>query len=109
LTQLDSAIKQADQALSVAEAAGMDVSEARLGQNEARDSLTKARVAIHSFKTDIIGPYVQAGLKTADQDLLAGRQAMVERNHRRAGLGVSLIAIAMMVAGLWLYIGKIES
>lgn len=108
LTQLDGAIKQADQALSVAEAAGMDVSEAQLGQNEARDSLTKARVAIHSFKADVVSPYVRAGLKTADKDLQAGQQAMVERNHRRIGLGLSLIAIAMMVTGLWLYIGKIE-
>lgn len=109
LTQLDGAIKQADQTLSVAEAAGMEVGEARLGQSEARDSLTKARVAIHTFKPDLVKPYVQAGLKTANKDLQAGQQAMVERNHRRMGLGASLIAISLMVSGLWLYIGKIES
>ncbi len=34
---------------------------------------------------------------------------MVERNHRRIGLGVSLIAIGIVLAGLWLYIKKIES
>lgn len=108
LTQLDTAIKQADQALSVAEAAGMDVSEARLGQNEARDSLTKARVAIHSFRSDVISPYIQAGLNTAGKDLKAGQDAMMERDHRRKGLGLSLIAIGMMVFGLRLYINKIE-
>lgn len=109
LTQLDTAIKKADQSLSVAEAAGMDVSEARLGQNEAQDSLTKARVAIHSFKPDVVRPIVQAGLKTADTDLRAGQNAMVEHNRRRMGLGFSLVAIGMVLAGLWLYIRKIES
>src|SRR5512146_980252 len=50
LTQLDGAIKKADLQLALAEAAGMEVGEARLAQNDAKDSLTKARVAIHSFK-----------------------------------------------------------
>jgi hypothetical protein len=108
LTQLDNAIQQADQALSIAEAAGMDVSEARLGQNEARDSLTKARVAIHSFRPDVIRPFIQAGLNTAGKDLKAGQDAMIERDHRRKGLGFSLIAIGMVVLGLRLYINKIE-
>ena len=38
-----------------------------------------------------------------------GDDAMVERNHRRIGLGICLIAIAFMLVGLWLYIGKLES
>ena len=108
LTQLDNAIKQADQSLSVAESAGMEVSDARLKQNEAKDSLTQARVAIHSFKSEVIAPYVQAGLATAAKDLQAGKDAMAERNHRRIGLGVALIAIAIMLMALWLYIRKIE-
>lgn len=108
ISQLDEAIKNADTTLAVAESAGMDVSEARLGQNAARDSLTKARVAIHSFKTDVVSQSAQAGLKAASKDLKAGQQAMVERNRRRIGLGLSLIAIAMVLAGLWLYVRKIE-
>lgn len=108
ITRLDESIKNADKALAVAEAAGMEVGEARLGQNEARDSLTKARVAIHSFKEQVVSQYVQTGLKVANKDLQAGQQAMVERNRRRIGLGLSLIAIAMVLSGLWLYIRKIE-
>ncbi len=108
LTQLDGAIKEADQQLAVAEAAGMEVSDARLAQNDAKDSLTKARVAIHSFKPEVVRLYVQAGLKIADKDLQAGQNAMIERNHRRIGLGVSLFAITLVLAGLWMYIKKIE-
>ncbi|MFP5210394.1 MAG: cytochrome c3 family protein [Acidobacteriota bacterium] len=109
LTQLNQAIKNADQALAEADAAGMEVSEARMAQSQARDSLTKARVAIHSFNKVLVDQDVQAGLKVANKSLQVGRQAMVERNRRRAGLGVSLIAIGMVLAGLWLYIRKIES
>jgi hypothetical protein len=87
----------------------MDVSEARLAQDQARDSLTKARVTIHTFQAALVNEDVQAGLKIAAKDQQAGKDAMVERNHRRIGLGISLIAIGIMLAGLWLYIRKIES
>jgi hypothetical protein len=87
----------------------MEVSEARLSQDQALDSLTKARVTIHSFQTALVDQDVQAGMKIASANLKAGQDAMVERNHRRIGLGVCLIAIAIMLIGLWLYIKKIES
>jgi hypothetical protein len=109
LTQLDRAVKDADRALRLAESSGMEVSEARLGQDQALDSLTKARVTIHSFQTALVDQDVQAGMKIASANLKAGQDAMVERNHRRIGLGVCLIAIAIMLIGLWLYIRKIES
>lgn len=108
LTKLDDAIRSADKALALAESSGMEVSEARLAQGQARDSLTKARVTIHSFRTDLVDQDVQAGLKIAAKDLQAGQEAMVERNRRRAGLGVSLVAIGMVLVGLRLYIKKLE-
>ncbi len=85
------------------------MSDARLAQDQARDSLTKARVTIHSFRTDLVDQDVQTGLKIAEKNLQAGREAMVERNRRRAGLGVSLIAIGMVLVGLRLYIKRIEA
>ena len=87
----------------------MEVSEARLGQDQARDSLTKARVTIHSFRKDLVDQDIQAGLKVAAKDLQAGKKAMVERNYRRVGLGISMIAIGTVLVGLRLYIKKIES
>jgi len=109
LSRLDDAIKGADQVLSVAESSGMEVSEARLGQDQARDSLTKARVTIHSFRTDLVDQDIQAGMKVAAKDLQVGKEAMVERDRRRVGLGISLIAIGIALAGLWLYVRKIET
>jgi len=105
---LDEAIKSANQVLGVAESSGMEVSEARLGQDQARDSLTKARVTIHSFRKDLIDQDIQAGLTIAAKNLEAGKKAMVERNHRRVGLAISIIAIGLVLGGLWLYIRKIE-
>jgi len=109
LSGLDQAIQRADQVLALAESSGMEVSEARMGQNQARDSLTKARVTIHSFRKDLVDADIQAGKKMAAQDLAAGQKAMAERNYRRVGLGMSLIAIGIVLAGLRLYINKIES
>ncbi|MGD0507294.1 MAG: hypothetical protein ABSA27_05825 [Terriglobales bacterium] len=106
---MDEAIKSADQILRIGESSGMEVSEARLGQDQARDSLTKARVTIHSFRTDLVDQDIQAGLKIAAKNLQAGKEAMVERNYRRLGLGISLLAIGMVLAGLRLYIKKIET
>src|SRR2546425_700467 len=109
LTRLDEAIKRADQVLGVAESSGMEVSEARLGQDQARDWLTKARVTIHSFRKDLVDQDIQAGLKVTAKNLQAGKQAMVERNHRRVGLGISLLANGLVLLGLRLYIKQIES
>jgi hypothetical protein len=108
LTQLDGTIRQADDALRVAESSGMEVSEARLSQDQARDALTKARVTIHSFQAGLVDQDIQVGMKIAAANLKAGKDAMIERNHRRIGLGLCLVAVAFMLVGLWLYIRKLE-
>jgi hypothetical protein len=48
-------------------------------------------------------------MKIAAANLKSGKDAMIERNHRRIGLGLCLVAIAIMLVGLWLYIRKLES
>ena len=109
LTHLDTAIKSADQILGIAESSGMEVSEARTEQDQARDSLTKARVTIHSFKTDLVEQNIQAGLKIAAKTHAEGQAALVERDRRRRGLGLSLGIILVVLIGLRLYIRQIEN
>ena len=109
LTSLDQAIKGSDRLLSVAESSGMEVSEARLEQDQARDSLTKARVTIHSFQEELVEADVREGLKIAAKTLEQGKAALVERNRRRRGLGFSLGAILLVLVGLLLYIRLIEA
>ncbi|HXJ07413.1 MAG TPA: cytochrome c3 family protein [Candidatus Acidoferrum sp.] len=108
LTKLDQSIKSADSVLGVAESSGMEVSEARLQQDQARDSLTKARVTIHSFQPKLIDQDIQAGLKIAAKDLQAGKAALSERDFRRKGLGIAVIFILITLVGLFLYIRQLE-
>jgi hypothetical protein len=108
LRQLDDSVKGADRLLGVAESSGMEVSEARLQQDQARDSLTKARVTIHSFQPPLVQEDIQAGLKIAAKDLQAGKDALSERDYRRRGLGVAVLFIFITLVGLFLLIRQIE-
>jgi hypothetical protein len=108
LAKLDASVKSSDTILNRAEADGMEVSQARLEQDQARDSLTKARVSIHSFNDDHVKQDVEAGLKIANKTYQEGKSALAERDYRRKGLGVSLLLILVVVLGLGLYIRKIE-
>ena len=86
----------------------MEVSEARLQQDQARDSLTKARVTIHSFQPQLIDQDIEAGMKITAKNLQAGKDALAERNYRRKGLGVTVVFILMALVGLYLYIRQLE-
>ena len=108
LTHLDDANKAADRLLNLAESSGMEVSQARLDEDQARDALTKARVTIHSFKPELVEQDIQEGLKIAAKNLQAGQAALAERDYRRKGLGFALVFIFLTVLGLFLYIRKLE-
>ncbi|HUK54330.1 MAG TPA: cytochrome c3 family protein [Candidatus Binatia bacterium] len=108
LLRLQGAIRDADAVLAVAESSGMEVSEARLNQDQARDALTKARVTIHSFRRELVDQDLQAGLKVTAVNLQAGEGALRERNYRRLGLAVSVIAILIVLFGLRAYIRLLE-
>lgn len=108
LTRLDEAIKDAHHVLSVAESSGMEVSQARLDEDQARDALTKARVTIHSFRQELVDQDIQEGLKITAKNLRAGSAALGERDYRRRGLGLALVFILISVVGLFLYIRQLE-
>ncbi len=109
LSELGGAIARADEVLDRAERSGMEVSEAKLQQAQARDALTKARVTIHSFQTAPVDENIQAGLKVAHVTYQAGVKALAERNYRRMGLAISLVTIVIVLLGLRLFIRELES
>jgi hypothetical protein len=108
LTGLEAALKKSDDILNRAERDGMEVSQARLEQDQARDALTKARVTIHSFDVKAVQQDIDPGVKLAAKTYQEGQSAMAERDYRRKGLGVSLIFILVVVTGLGAYIRQIE-
>jgi predicted CXXCH cytochrome family protein len=109
LVKLDEALKRSEEVLDKAERSGMEVSSARLEEAQGRDSLTKARVTLHSFQPVKVEQDTQAGMKIADKTYAAGVQALAERDYRRKGLGLALITIFVVLAGLRMYIRQAES
>lgn len=109
LVLLSASIDRSEQILAKAESSGMEVSQAKLDLAQARDALTKARVAIHSFNATREETEIQPGMANAAKDYQAGEKALAERNYRRVGLGISLLAIVLVLIGLRLYIKQIES
>lgn len=108
LSHLQAAINDSDKLLAHAESSGMEVSQARLEQDQARDSLTKARVTVHAFQVRRLAEDAQAGFKIAAQTQLQGKAALSERDYRRRGLALSLLTILIVLVGLRLYIRQIE-
>ncbi len=108
LGRLDTSVKDAAEILDRAESAGMEVSDAQLEQDQARDSLTKSRVAIHSFNPARVQQDVDAGLQIAAKTHQEGAGALKERDYRRKGLAWSLLAIVAVVIGLRLFLRQVE-
>jgi len=108
IEHLDGSVKNAAEILDRAESAGMEVSDAQLEQDQARDSLTKSRVAVHSFNPAQVQQEIEAGVQITVKTHGAGVAAMRERDYRRKGLALSLLAIVAVVIGLRLYVRQIE-
>lgn len=109
IAKLSSSIERSDKILATAENSGMEVSQAKLDQDQARDALTKARVSIHGVQASKVGEDIQAGLKVTEKSYAAGVQALKDRDYRRMGLGVSVLTILVVVIALGMYIRQIES
>jgi Cytochrome c3 len=108
LTVLSAAIDRSREILDRAETAGVEVGEGQLELSGAQDDLTKARVSIHSVEPAKVDEDIQAGMKVTVKTYQAGLAAMAELRYRRAGLAVSLIAIALVLLALGLLIRKLE-
>jgi hypothetical protein len=109
IDHFETSVTNSDEILNRAESDGMEVSQARLEQDQARDALTKARVTVHSFNLARMQEDILAGLKTTDKTYQEGKAALAERDYRRKGLGVSLFFIVAVLVGLRLYTKHIES
>jgi predicted CXXCH cytochrome family protein len=94
--------------LNRAERAGMEVSRPKFELSETKDSLTNARVLIHSFSIDEVEKVVKPGLGVAVKSYRAGEDAMAELGFRRKGLAVSLFFIVFLAVLVYLKIREIE-
>jgi predicted CXXCH cytochrome family protein len=102
-------IRGADQLLTRAVSAGMEVSRAQFELQDARDKLIHARVVIHSASLADVDAVVRPGLEVARKVHRAGVQALEDLRFRRKGLVASLFVIGIAVVALALKIRQIES
>ena len=98
----------ADSILAEAENAGIEVSEALFGLNEATTALVSARTAVHSFSLDSVAEEVEAGLAVTSAAIASGEEALGEFLVRRLGLAISVALILALIVGLVLKIRKVE-
>lgn len=106
---LQASIARSDAILRQAESSGMEVSQPKLELDQANDALMKARVSVHTFAGKPVTADVDTGLKITAKTFGEGQAALRERNYRRTGLGMSLVAIVFVVVALRLYIREIEN
>ena len=105
---LETRVARSKEILDRAAESGMEVSQAQLDLIQATDALTKARVAVHSFRVAKVTQEVDPGRIAAEKTYQAGVQALRERNHRRIGLSISLLVVGATLLGLRLWISEIE-
>ncbi|MBI2680861.1 MAG: cytochrome c3 family protein [Candidatus Solibacter usitatus] len=109
LQSLADSLTRSNDIVARARRAGMEVSEAAMRLADGQERLVKARVAVHNFRTAAVAAPVKEGLAIAAETHRAGQDALAERDFRRVGLGVSLAAIFLTMAGLWLAIRSVEA
>jgi hypothetical protein len=109
LTHLGSSLARAEEVLNVAERDGMEVSGAKVGLADAHEDLVKARVDVHTFDQTAVRKLTDSGAEIAAKSHQAGLAALRERDYRRKGLGIALIAIVLAISGLYLKIRQMES
>jgi hypothetical protein len=100
---------RAEEILNTAERSGMEVSSAKVELAGAHEALIKARVDVHTFRAAEVQKQTDEGVEIAKKAHAAGIAALRERDFRRKGLGVALIAIVLAISGLYLKIRQIEA
>ncbi len=108
LDSLDSSFETADSILSLAEAAGMEVSEAQFALGNANNDAVQARASMHAFNVDSVAAKVAEGLEITSNANQAGIDALAELQFRRTGLAVSVTIIVVLIAGLLLRIRQLQ-
>jgi predicted CXXCH cytochrome family protein len=102
-------IHSANEILGRAERAGMEVSRPKFELTDANDSLTQARVLVHTSSIEEIDKAIAPGLEIADKSYQSGEGAFRELNFRRGGLAVSLVFILFLALLVFLKIRQMES
>ncbi len=103
------AIDRSSEILKRAEHSGMEVSRPKFELREAVDSVTHARVLVHTVLPDEVEKVTGTGMNVAAKAYQDGEAALAELTFRRKGLAVSLVFIVFLAVLVYLKIRQIES
>ena len=109
LGRLKARHEEAEGLLARAGRAGIEVGADQVALQKAKDQIVELRVLAHSFDSERYRAGANTGLAAADAGVEAGQRAFRELRQRRLGLAVSLVLIAVVVAGLLLKIREVEA
>jgi hypothetical protein len=109
LASMEREIRGAGALLRRAEIAGMEVSGPRFElKSKGTTASVESRALIHAFDPDRLIARTEEGRAVAASAFTAARAALAELQNRRKGLAVSLILVAIVLAGLGAKIADIE-
>lgn len=108
LDSLRHGIFRAESLLTLAEHAGMEVSQAQFELETAHSSLLQATASIHSFEPDTVVNHTKDAWTVVTAAVDRGFKALDDLRFRRVGLALSTSTILVLVLGLILKIRQIE-
>lgn len=108
LDSLRHGIFRAESLLTLAEVAGMEVSQAQFDLETAHSSLLQATASIHSFEPDTVASHTGEAWTVVTAAIDRGFKALDDLRFRRVGLALSTSTILILVFGLILKIRQIE-
>jgi hypothetical protein len=94
---------KAERVFLAARRGGVEVKGALIELDKAVDNQIELEVLVHAFSASQDGAFAKKhaeGIQHADAALASGRAALRELGHRRGGLGVALIFVALTLIGL---------
>lgn len=100
---------KADEILTRAERAGMEVSRSKFELAEAKSSLVNTRVLIHTCSVSEVEKTITPGLEASKKAYVAGEMALSEVLFRRKWLAISLFFIVFLAGVVYLKLRAIES
>jgi len=106
---LGAALKQSESVLAQADKYGMEVSEAQVRLADGRESLVKARLALHAFQPEEMHKPIAEGMAIAAETQKAGQSALHDKDIRRLGLAISVFLIGITVLAIRLVIRQLEA
>lgn len=108
LSQLEMSIAGAENMLSRASSAGMEVSRPEFELHDAKDKLVNARVLVHSLSLPSIDTLVEGGQAISERTKNAGVAALKELDFRRNGLGISVFVILVAAGSVYVKVRQME-